>query len=81
MYKYKCEAKEKSSQYKGVSWHKPSGKWHVELRLKDGNRKYGGGFSDELDAAKRVNQLCVELEIPERNPRIGTIPHKQWKVT
>jgi hypothetical protein len=71
--------KEKISQYKGISWHKREKKWFVVLRSKDGNRKYGGSFRDELDAAKRVNQFCEELEIPIKNPEIGTIPHRQWK--
>ena len=68
------------SQYKGVHWHKPSGKWNVVVRSKDMKIKYGGSFIDELDAAKRVNQLCVELKIPEQNPGIGRMSHRQWQV-
>merc|ERR1712034_276155 len=51
----------------------------AEVRAKDGKLKYGGRFSDELDAAKSVNQLCKELGIPEKNPKIGTMPHQPWK--
>ena len=52
----------------------------MRLRLK-GKTKYGGCFNDELDAAKRVNELCKELGIPERNPGINGIPNQHWKVT
>ena len=75
-----CEVHEKSSQYKGVSWNKKNGKWHAFLCSK-GRKTHGGIFSDELDAAKRVNQLCEGLGIPERNPGIGTMPHRLWQVT
>merc|ERR1712034_30691 len=58
------------SQYKGVTWHKQSQKWHVRMSLTGGKKKYGGSFKDKLDAAKRVNQLCEELGIPPQNPTI-----------
>merc|ERR1712034_14759 len=38
---------------------------------------YGGYFENELDAAKRVNQLCEELEIPLQNPEISGVPNEQ----
>ena len=38
-------------------------------------------FKDELDAGKRVNQLCKELEIPLKNPEISGIPNQQYQVT
>ena len=78
---YACEKKEKTSQYKGVSWHKKSGQWYVRLHLKGGKEKYGEVFIDETDAAKRVNQLCEEMEIPLRNPGINAIPNQQYQVT
>merc|ERR1712034_102417 len=68
---------EKTSQYKGVSWHKRTKQWRVQIHLKGQKRKYGGMFKDELDAAKRVNQLCDELEIPPQNPTISAIPNEQ----
>jgi len=73
------KATEKTSQYKGVTWHKQYRKWYASFRSKDGKKNYGGSFSDELDAAKRVNQLCEELEIPEKNPGIGTMLHQHWQ--
>jgi len=74
-----CQAKEKTSKYKGVSWSNKQKKWYVRLIANDRKQKYGGSFSDELDAAKKVNQLCAELEIPEKNPGIGTMLHQQWQ--
>jgi len=73
------QAKENKSQYKGVYWQPKRRKWMAEVRAKDGKLKYGGRFSDELDAAKRVNQLCEEMRIPEKNPGIGTMLHLPWK--
>ena len=78
---FACEKKEKTSQYKGVYWHKESGKWYVIMHLKGRKQSYGGCFKDELDAAKRVNQLCDELRIPLQNPEISAIPNQQYQVT
>ena len=41
----------------------------------------GGTFNDELDAAKRVNQLCEEMGIPYKNPGISATPNQQCHVT
>merc|ERR1712034_135837 len=71
--------KEKKSQYKGVGWHKRIRRWCVLIHLKGQKRKYGGTFKDELDAAKRVNQLCEELGIPLQNPEISAIPNQQYQ--
>jgi len=46
---------------------------------KKGQKKTGGYFYDELDAAKRANQLCEELEIPLLNPAISTKPSQQYQ--
>merc|ERR1712034_251099 len=70
---------EKKSQYKGVYWHKKSGKWYAQIYLKGQKIKYGGSFKDELNAANRVNQLCEELEIPPQNPTISAIPNQKYK--
>merc|ERR1712034_284794 len=42
--------------------------------LKEGKCKFGGNFKDELNAAKRVNQVCKELGIPLQNPDISAAP-------
>merc|ERR1712034_253664 len=71
------QKKEKKSQYKGVTWYKDRKKWFVRLNIKGGKQKFGGTFDDELDAAKRVNQLCEELRIPLKNPEISAKQNQQ----
>ena len=55
-----------------MTWQKERGKWFVQVSLKGEKPKYGGCFEDELDAAKRVNQLCQKLGIPIQNHEIET---------
>ena len=77
-----CERNENTSrrsQYKGVSWHNLSKKWCTQLKFK-GEQKYGGVYIEELDAAKKVNQLCEKLGIPPKNPGISSLPNQQLKV-
>jgi len=73
------QGKEKKSQFNGVCWSKQRGKWRAQLYSKDGSKKYGGYFSDEYDAAKRINQLCEEFGIPITNPEINGTPNEQKK--
>jgi hypothetical protein len=73
------QAKENTSQYKGVCWHKESKQWRVHLNLRGEKTRNGGYFKDELDAAKRVNQLCEEMGIPLKNPGMSTIPTQQYR--
>jgi len=63
---------EKISQYQGVYWHMESGKWyaHLSLNSEKHNWLYGGIFDEELDAAKKVNQLREEFETPSLTPKI-----------
>ena len=75
-----CEKKEKTSQYKGIYWHREREQWCLQLKLKGEKSKYGGIFKDELDAAKRLNQLCEEWGIPLQNPEISGIPNQQYQV-
>jgi len=69
--------REKTSQYKGVTWRKQREKWCVQLSLKGGKTKFGGHFKDELDAAKRVNQLCEQLGIPLQNLEVNATANQQ----
>jgi hypothetical protein len=78
---FACKKREKTSQYKGVTWNKQTRKWRVQLSLKGEKPKCGGYFEDELDAAKEVNQLCEEMEIPLQNPAISAIPNQKYQVT
>jgi len=70
---------EETSQYKGVTWHKQRKKWYVLMYLKGAKIKFGGTFKDELDAAKKVNQLCEELTIPLKNPEISAMPNQEYR--
>jgi len=40
---------------------------------------YGGIFADELDAGKKVNQLCDDFRIPQKNPGISGIQNQQYQ--
>jgi len=60
-----------------VTWHE-SRKWHALIYLKGKKPKYGGNFMSELEATKKVDQLCEELGIPPQNPTISAIPNKQY---
>jgi len=72
--------KGKTSQYKGVSWSREMKKWRVQLNLKGGKTKDGGYFNKELDAGKRVNQLCQEFGLPPQNSEISAIPNLEYQV-
>jgi len=73
------QTKKNTSQYKGVSYDKKTTQWHVRIYSKGNQRQSGGRFNDELDAAKRVNQLCEELNIPLKNPALNAIPKQQYQ--
>ena len=75
------EVKETTSQYRGVFYHKQTRKWGALVSLKGQKKMYGGIFKYELDAAKRVNEICEELGTPRQNPKICTITNLQYLVT
>jgi len=80
MPKQKLQIKQPTSQYKGVFWHKYNRKWYATLSFTGQKPKYYGVFDNEIDAAKRVNQICEEFEIPLKNPEISGMPtHKEHK--
>lgn len=55
------EPKEKrGSNYFGVIWHAPTEKWVAERRL-DGEKINGGSFSDEIDAARRSDEMICQF--------------------
>merc|ERR1712034_32010 len=45
-----------TSKYRNVYWRRDNRKWCVQF-WKNGEKQFGGSFNDELDAAKRMNQL------------------------
>jgi len=76
---HEYQKQEKISQYKGVTWNKQRKKWRVRIYPKEHKPKFGGYFKDELNAGKRVNQLCEELEIAPKNLAISAIPNQQYQ--
>jgi len=61
-----------SSQYKGVSWEKKLQQWKATVYWK--KHIYGAGtYINELDAAKRVNEICDSLGMERKNPEVNTI--------
>lgn len=51
------KAKDTSSKYKGVSWHKNNKKWHAGINI-NGRRKHLGSFDDEIQAAKAYDEVA-----------------------
>ena len=50
----------RSSQYKGVSWHKPNKKWLAQIFI-NGKHKYLGTFKCELEASEAYQKAKREL--------------------
>jgi hypothetical protein len=48
-----------SSRYKGVSYHKKTGKWQAQIRI-EGNNKYLGVFGSPEEAARSYNEAAKE---------------------
>ena len=63
-----------------MTWHKQVKKWCVQVAVKGEKTQRGGYFIDELDAGKRVNQLCEEFGIPPQNSTISATPNKKYQV-
>jgi len=51
---------EKTSKYKGVSWHKIHQKWRVRINI-NSKSQYLGFFTGEIDAAKAYDNKAKEL--------------------
>lgn len=56
----KFKARETSSRYKGVCWHKVSEKWIAYITL-DQKRHFLGSYDTEEDAARAYNIKALEL--------------------
>jgi len=66
-----------TSQYRGVSWSKDRKRWKVTVKFEG---KHNASYHvNEVDAAKRVNQVCDELGIERKNPEVDAMPNKEIK--
>jgi hypothetical protein len=54
---YKFKRKDSPSKYKGVTWHKYTKKWQVQICYA-GKHKFVGYFDDEIEAAKAYNEAA-----------------------
>ena len=52
--------KDNTSGFKGVGWHKASGKWRTRIN-KDGVTVFSGFFHSKLEAAEAYNEQALEL--------------------
>jgi hypothetical protein len=48
-----------TSGYRGVTWHKKTEKWRVQI-YNNGKWTHGGLYADKEDAARRYNELAIE---------------------
>ncbi len=55
--------KEKTSKYRGVSWHKRDGKWQAQIKVAGENENLGF-FDDEEEAARAFDTRAAELGRP-----------------
>ena len=60
-----------SFQFDGVTYHYDVEKWRASL-YHNGNEKIGGDFATEIEAARRVNDMCKRAGIDVSNPQLVT---------
>jgi len=48
-----------SSSFKGVSLHRPSGRWQAKIKI-NGKQYWLGGFRDQVSAAKRYDEAALK---------------------
>jgi len=66
-----------SNKYKGVTMHKPSGKWQAIIRL-NGKAKWIGYAPDELGALDKVNEANAKY-YPD-NPEFQQVEIEENKI-
>lgn len=64
-----------SSQYKGVSWSKSKGKWHVCITA-HGKQTHHGDFTNEVEAAQTYDRVARILHGEFARLNFPTTPHQ-----
>ena len=63
-----------SKLYSGVIWAQSDRRWLAAVYICKNKKYYGGYFFEEIEAAKRVNQICDELGNEHKNPGVDAMP-------
>jgi len=58
--------KSTSSKFKGVCFHKQTGKWHARITI-DGKKKHLGSFTNEEDAARAYNEGMLKSHADKKS--------------
>jgi len=66
-----------TTNYKGVSWDEKKNLWQAEFYVN--GKKSKCYFENELDAAKKINQLCKNMKISLKNPKPLEVLNPQKK--
>lgn len=79
-FKMKAKAKkDRTSQYRGVSWSKAENKWRVQIkRPNDANPTYLGLYTSELDAARAYDRALCQFDI-YRTPNFPEEMTEEWR--
>ena len=72
------ENTQSTSKY-DITWNEQRKLWQVQFDFN--GKKSKSYFKNELDATKRIFQLCTKMGISPRNPEICDIPSQQDLVT
>ena len=69
------EVTQSTSNYEGVSWNEKRKLWQSKFHFNGKTSK--SYFENELDAAKRINQLCENMKILLKNPELPEMSNQQ----
>jgi len=76
----KLKTRNPTSEYKGVSWRTRDRKWTVNICIHK-IKYYAGDFDEEIEAARKVNQICDGVGIKRKNPQVNATPNVKARKT